>query len=175
MSFDYLPVLKGRLVQMRPMLAEDFENLYEVAADPFIWEQHPARDRHERVVFEKFVKDALAANGALIAVDAETQHVIGSSRFHAYNEAASEVEIGWTFLARSHWGGRYNKAMKRLMLEHAFQFVDNVILLVGLDNIRSQRAVERIGAVRAGTRQDACGNDSYVYRMTKSEFAGRNL
>lgn len=174
MSFDYLPVLNGRLVQMRPLLTEDFENLYEVASDPLIWEQHPASTRYQREFFQKFVDDALALTGALISIDAETQQIIGSSRFHAYNPDSSEVEIGWTFLARSHWGGRYNGEMKRLMLQHAFQFVDNVIFLVGLNNIRSQRAVERIGAERAGTRQDAYGNDSYVYRITRSDFTRRN-
>jgi len=173
MTFDYQPVLQGQLVELRPLRPEDFEDLYAVAADPLIWEQHPARNRCERDVFQTFVDEALASTGALVAIDAETQQVIGSSRFHACNEAASEVEIGWTFLARSHWGGRYNAEMKRLMLQHAFQFVVNVVFLVAQNNIRSQRAVERIGGVQSGTRPDKYGNESFVYRITKSEFAER--
>ena len=51
-----------------------------------------------------------------------------------------EIEIGWTFLARSHWGGTYNGEMKQLMLRHAFKFVNSVIFLVGPQNLRSQRA-----------------------------------
>jgi len=66
----------------------------------------------------------------LIALTRSNGRIIGSSRFHGYNEADSEVEIGWTFLARTHWGGRYNGEMKRLMLQHGFQFVDNVVFLV---------------------------------------------
>ena len=76
------------------------------------------------------------------------RQVIGSSRFNGYTPARSEIEIDWTFLARSHWGGTYNDTMKQMMLAHAFQFVDNVLFLVGPQNMRSQRAVEKIGGER---------------------------
>jgi RimJ/RimL family protein N-acetyltransferase len=112
----------------------------------------------------------LASGGALIAIDPRTQRVIGSSRFHGYDEAEDEVEIGWTFLARSHWGGRYNGEMKHLMLTHAFRFVRRVVFLVGLENVRSQRAVERIGGVRAGARPDAAGRERLVFALTASRF-----
>jgi RimJ/RimL family protein N-acetyltransferase len=140
--------------------------LYTVAADPLIWEQHPVRNRHEEAIFLSFFEESLASGGALVAVDVKSQQIIGSSRFHGYNEERSEVEIGWTFLARSHWGGSYNGEMKRLMLGHAFRFVRCVVFLVGLQNVRSQRAVERIGGVRVWTRPDAGGRDSYVYQIT---------
>lgn len=84
-----------------------------------------------------------------------------------------KVEIGWTFLARAYWGGVYNGEMKRLMLRHAFRFVDGVVFLVGKQNVRSQRAVEKIGGVRVGTRPDAGGHDSYVYRITATDFAAQ--
>jgi RimJ/RimL family protein N-acetyltransferase len=103
-----------------------------------------------------------------------TQRVIGSSRFHGYDPERGEVEIGWTFLARSHWGGSYNGEMKQLMLRHAFRFVGSVVFLVGLQNLRSQRAVEKIGGVRTGSRLDAGGRDSHVYRITACAFAQRN-
>jgi RimJ/RimL family protein N-acetyltransferase len=168
--FDYQPVLKGELVELKPLRAEDYDDLYAVAADPLVWEQHPARNRHEEATFQSFFHEALASGGCLIAIDVSSQRIVGSSRFHGYDKARSEVEIGWTFLARSHWGGRYNGEMKRLMLRHAFRFVSCVVFLVGLQNIRSQRAVERIGGVRVGTRPDAVGRDSYVYQITPSTF-----
>lgn len=171
MSFDYLPELKGDLVELRPLRTEDFDALYAVASDPLIWKQHPASDRCQEPVFRQFVAKALAANGALIVIDAKTQEVIGSSRFHGYNEEASEVEIGWTFLARSHWGGKYNGEMKQLMLQHAFRFVDRVLLLIGPENIRSQRAAERIGGVRTGMRTDAEGVEDFVYQITAPQWA----
>lgn len=106
----------------------------------------------------------------MIAIDSQSGQVIGSSRFHAYDPAKSEIEIGWTFLARSHWGGVYNREMKRLMLQHAFRFVDRVVFLVGQRNLRSQRAVEKIGAVRVGARRDAGGRESFLYQITPAAF-----
>ena len=173
MSFDYQPVLKGDLVELRPLRLEDYDDLYAVAADALIWEQHPDRNRHEEGRFQEFFREALGSGGALIAIDAKTQRVIGSSRFHGYDKERSEVEIGWTFLARSHWGGMYNGQMKELMLQHAFRFVNCVVFLVGPQNLRSQRAVEKIGGVRVGSRPDAEGRDSYVYQITASAFAQR--
>ena len=166
MSFDYQPVLKGKLVELRPLSVEDFEGLYDVAADPLIWEQHPVRNRHEEATFRKFFEDSVASGGALVVIDVNSQKIVGSSRFHGYDKEHGEVEIGWTFLARSHWGGRYNGELKRLMLQHAFRFVRRVVFVVGLENVRSQRAVENIGGVRVGTRPDAGGFESYVYRIT---------
>ncbi len=171
MSFDYQPVLKGDLLELRPLRSEDYDDLYAIAADPRIWEQHPVTNRHEEGSFQVFFREALASGGALIAIDAKTRRVIGSSRFHGYNKKRSEVEIGWTFLARSHWGGIYNGEMKQLMLQHAFRFVNCVVFLVGLQNLRSQRAVEKIGGVRVGLRPDGGGRNSYVYQITASTFA----
>jgi RimJ/RimL family protein N-acetyltransferase len=147
----------------------DYDALYAVASDPLIWEQHPHNDRHEAGIFREFFREALASGGALVVSDALTGAVIGSSRFHAYEPDASEVEIGWTFLARSHWGGRYNAELKRLMLDHAFRFVRSVAFVIGPRNLRSQRAVEKIGAVRAETRRDRNGRESVVYRIMAAE------
>src|SRR5205814_9044541 len=141
-------------------------DLYAVAADPLIWEQHPAKTRYQEAVFKQFFQEALDSGGALVAIDRVDGRIIGSSRFHGYDEANSEIEIGWSFLARSHWGGRYNHEMKQLMLSHAFRFVNNVIFLVDFENIRSQRAVEKIGGVRVETRPGTTGRDAFVYRIT---------
>ena len=96
--------------------------------------------------------------------------MIGSSRYHGYDEAADEVEVGWTFLARSHWGGRYNGEMKRLMLDHAFRFVGRVVFLIDPANYRSQRAVEKLGAVRSGMRTDDSGRPSCVYHLAARDW-----
>ena len=170
MPFDSQPALKGELLELRPLQPEDFDALFAVAADPLIWEQHPARDRHQEEQFRIFFREALESGGALAAIDTKDGRIIGSSRFHGYDKDGSEIEIGWTFLARSHWGGRYNGEMKRLMLRHAFQFVDRVVFLVGPGNLRSQRAVERIGGVRVGSRADGSGRESLVYQITAAEF-----
>jgi RimJ/RimL family protein N-acetyltransferase len=170
MPFDLQPALNGVLLRLRPLRREDFHDLYAVASDPLIWEQHPMKTRYQEEVFKDFFREALESGGALIAIDSKDGQVIGSSRFHGYDQEKSEIEIGWTFLARSHWGGAYNGEMKRLMLRHAFQFVNSVVFLIGLQNLRSQRAVEKIGAVRVGSRPDAVGRDSFVFQITASTF-----
>ncbi|QDV51581.1 GNAT family N-acetyltransferase [Gimesia fumaroli] len=170
MAFDTQPTLIGDLLQLRPLQSDDYGSLNAVASDPLIWEQHPASDRYQQEVFQKFFQDAMDSGGALIAIDQKTNQVIGSSRYHGYNANASEIEIGWTFLARSHWGGQFNGEMKRLMLQHAFRFVESVLFLIGPENIRSQRAVEKIGGLRDGSRMDASGLESWLYRIRVDEF-----
>lgn len=142
---DRQPQLTGDLIELRPATAEDFGALFAVARDPLIWEVHPAHDRWQETVFRKFFDDGMASGGMLVAIDRATGKVIGSSRYDFGRAEPGEVEVGWTFLARSHWGGRYNGEMKALMLDHAFRSVDRVILLVGDTNIRSRKAVEKIG------------------------------
>jgi N-acetyltransferase len=168
--FDLQPVLKGELLELQPLRGEDCDDLFAVAADPLIWEQHPVKDRYKEENFRVFFREALGSGGTLVARDTRDGRIIGSSRFHGYDREGSEIEIGWTFLARSHWGGRYNGEMKRLMLDHAFRFVDRVVFLVGLQNLRSQRAVEKIGAVRRGLRPDAGGRESIVYEITATTY-----
>lgn len=165
MPFEFQPTLKGKRLELRPLLAEHYDGLFAVAADPLIWEQHPAPKRHQPEPFHLFFDEAMASGGTLIALDTKHGRIIGSSRFHAYDAETSEVEIGWTFLARSYWGGRYNGEMKRLMLQHAFRFVDRVVFLIGRKNRRSQRALEKIGGVAVGSRPDASGHDSIVYEI----------
>lgn len=166
MPFDFQPKMKGVLVNLRPLRAGDADDLFAVASDPLIWEQHPERLRYKAEVFAEFFRESLASGGALVALDAKNGKIIGSSRFHGYNEKANEVEIGWTFLARAYWGGKYNREIKQLMLRHAFQFVKRVVFLIGLQNVRSQKAIEKLGGVRAGSRRDTAGRDSYVYELT---------
>ena len=168
MSFELQPTLKGELLNLRPLCPEDFHDLYAVASDPLIWEQHPIRDRYKESVFQEFFREALESGGALIATDTKNVQVIGSSRFHGYDADKSEIEIGWTFLARSHWGGIYNKEMKQLMLRHAFRFVNSVVFLIGPQNLRSRKAIEKIGGIHVGSRFDRGGRESVVYQITAS-------
>ena len=142
---DRQPRLVGDLVELRPATPHDWDALYAAARDPLVWAGHPAHDRWRETVFRAFFEEGLASGGMLVALDRATGRVVGSSRYDARRAGPDEIEIGWTFLARSHWGGRTNGEMKRLMLTHAFRFVARAILIVGRDNLRSRRAVERIG------------------------------
>jgi len=171
MPFDAQPTLTGDLLHVRPLRQDDFDALYAVASDPLIWEQHPASDRHELEVFRQFFQVGMASGGAMLITDVATGAVIGSSRFHNFREAAREVEIGWTFLARACWGGRYNAELKRLMLTHAFRYVDSVVLVIDPTNTRSRRAARKIGAVLDGWLRDEAGDEKVVYRIARSGAA----
>lgn len=169
--FELQPHLIGDLLELRPLRPEDWEALFRVASDPLIWELHPARDRYKEDVFREFFQEALDSGGAFVVLDRKTGKIIGSSRYFGYDPEKSEIEIGWTFLARSCWGGKYNGEMKRLMVDHGFRFVENVVFLVGPENLRSRRALEKIGAVLVGRRTrtgpDGNARESVVYQLKK--------
>jgi RimJ/RimL family protein N-acetyltransferase len=158
MSFDLQPNLKSELIELRMLRPEDWDDLFGAASDPLIWEQHPERNRYKEDIFRIFFKEALESGGAFVVIDRKTQQIIGSTRFHGYDPKKSEIEIGWTFIARKYWGGHYNREMKRLMLAHAFRFVDNVVFFVGEKNIRSQKATEKIGGIKSGMVKRVYGN-----------------
>ena len=157
-EFDLRPNLIGELIELRPLRPEDWNDLFAVASDPLIWEQHPESDRYKEEIFKIFFREALECRGAFVIVDTTSQQIIGSTRFYGYDPEKSEIEIGWTFLARKYWGGRYNRELKQLMLDHAFKFVESVVLLVGENNIRSQKATEKVGGIRDGLVKKVNGN-----------------
>ena len=146
MEFDLQPTLKGNLIEIRPLTQEDFDALFVAASDPLIWEQHPENDRYTKEVFQTFFDGAIASKGAFAIIERKSGRIIGSSRYCNLNPLKGEVEVGWTFLERAFWGGSYNRELKSLMLNHAFRFVDRVLFVVGEKNLRSQRALAKIGA-----------------------------
>lgn len=149
--FELQPLtLKNELVQLQPLADDDFERLYKVASDPMIWEQHPNKERYQRAVFENYFTGAMQSGGAFVICDAKTGEAIGSSRFYEHDPVVGNIKIGYTFLARNRWGGPYNRTVKTLMLDHAFRFVDVVVFHIGAQNIRSQMAIEKLGARKTG-------------------------
>jgi RimJ/RimL family protein N-acetyltransferase len=144
-QFNLQPTLKGNLIELRPLTQEDFDALFAAASDPLIWEQHPESDRYTREVFQRFFDGAIESKGAFAIIERKSGRIIGSSRYCNLNPVEREVEIGWTFLERAFWGGSYNRELKSLMLDHAFRFVGRVLFVVGEKNLRSQKALEKIG------------------------------
>ena len=142
-------------VWLRPLLCEDFDTLYQVANDPLIWEQHPNPDRWKESVFRNFFNGAMDSRGAYIVIDKQSDKIIGSTRYYDYNPENHSVFIGYSFIGRAYWGQGYNPAIKSLMLDHAFQIVDSVFFHVGIHNIRSQKAMEKLGAEKIRTLEVA--------------------
>ena len=168
-AFDLQPTLTGTLVELRPLRPEDWDDLYRAASDPLIWEQHPEPTRHEPEVFRRYFDGAIESRGAFAVIDRKSGRIIGSTRY--WNLTDDEVEIGWTFLAREFWGGEYNGEMKQLMIDHAFRFVERVVFVIGENNVRSQKAVEKIGAtfLRRADRvmSDGTVRRNVVYALTR--------
>jgi RimJ/RimL family protein N-acetyltransferase len=150
MPFELQPSLQNQRIRLRPLHAGDFEALYAVASDPLIWEQHPSRERYRREVFDNYFKGAMESGGALLIRDGQSDVILGSSRYYDWDDGGRCVAIGYTFIARSHWGRNYNRELKTLMLDHAFQFVDRVVFHVGANNMRSRMAMQKLGATLIG-------------------------
>ena len=146
MEFELQPTLQGTLLEVRPLRREDFDALFQAAGDPLIWEQHPDSDRYQREVFERFFAGAIESRGAFAVIERKSGRIIGTSRYCSLDAEKREVEIGWTFLERAFWGGAYNGELKSLMIAHALRFVERVVFVVGVNNLRSQKALEKIGA-----------------------------
>ena len=146
MNFSIQPILENDYVKLIPLQENDFEQLFSVASDPLVWEQHPNKDRYKRDVFERFFEGALESGGAFKIIEKNTGEIAGSTRFYNYNAADNSIFIGYTFYARKFWGSKMNPQVKKLMLDYIFQFVDKVNFHVGKDNLRSQKAMEKLGA-----------------------------
>lgn len=177
---DRQPVLEGERLLLRPLAADDWDALYAVASDPKIWAIHPQPNRWQEPVFRRFFADAIGRGGALAVVDRASGALIGSSQYKIDDPAdGGSVEIGWTFLARSHWGGETNREMKRLMLVHAFHHVERVHFRVGEVNLRSCRAMEKIGGRLTGRSEMVDTPDGQmrhvVYEITRKSFAAGPL
>jgi RimJ/RimL family protein N-acetyltransferase len=206
-AFHLQPTLTGELLELRPLRGADFDALFAAASDPLIWEQHPENDRYTREVFQKYFDGAIESGGAFAIIERKSGRIIGSSRYcHLYvpgkcfsssphlnplpqgEEDAtapgegspsrrSEVEIGWTFLERAFWGGRYNRELKTLMLDHAFGFVDRVVFVVGENNLRSQKALQKIGArfLRKSDSLEPDGSARLVFAIHKADYLAADL
>lgn len=166
--------LHNNLVKLEPLKESDFEKLYAVANDPLLWEQHPNKDRYKREVFEVFFRGAMGSKGAYIIYDAQTNAPIGSSRYYDFDKEKDSVTIGYTFFARSHWGSTYNHAAKKLMLDHAFKHVSRVHFHIGAVNIRSQKAISKLGATKIGEiEMEYYGETSklnFIYEILKQNW-----
>ena len=146
----------------------DFESLYAVASDPLIWEQHPESNRWQKDIFSVFFANGLANDlGCFVIRERPTKEVIGSTRFYGYDETNRCVRIGFTFLARKHWGTSSNREIKDAMLKRAFQVCDSVRFDIGPDNMRSITAVKKLGGVYSHTESPT----KAVYVLRSSEWA----
>ncbi|MFZ4455965.1 MAG: GNAT family N-acetyltransferase [Bacteroidales bacterium] len=161
-----LETLQNDVVRLIPVQSDDFERLYKVASDPLIWEQHPDKERYKKERFQLFFDSALQSKGAFLVFDNASNKLIGSTRFYEYSPEKKSIAIGFTFIAREYWGGAHNSAMKKLLLNYAFQFVSSVVFHIGALNIRSQKAILKLGATKIGeTNSELNGIESINFEF----------
>jgi RimJ/RimL family protein N-acetyltransferase len=173
MSFELQPTnLFNEKIKLIPLQEADFESLFKIAANPKVWDQHPNPNRYKLEDFTNYFKGAIESKGAFLILDSRTNETVGCSRYYDYNKETNSVLIGYTFIGTKFWGNSYNKSLKKLMLEYAFQFVDKVYFHVGAFNIRSQKAIEKIGAIKVDEFEvEYYGETSklnFVYLIQKS-------
>lgn len=162
--------LANELVRLEILQATDFERLYAVASDPLVWEVHPNPDRYKRDVFlTNFFEGAVASGSALVMIEQATGNVMGSSRYYKINEELKEIYVGYTFLGRNYWGGAFNKVVKQLMLDYAFESFETVLFEIGINNFRSRKAVEKIGGQLVGEVLDE-EKPHVVYAIKKADW-----
>jgi RimJ/RimL family protein N-acetyltransferase len=178
MNFELQPQIENEFVKIVPLKREDFEALYKIASDPLIWEQHPNKNRYQKEVFEVFFKGAIESKGAFIVYDTKTGNAIGSSRFYEWDETKKSISIGYTFFARNCWGKPYNKSLKALMLNHAFKFAETVLFHIGANNIRSQKAIEKLSAVKIAEEEMKYYGEqntlNFIYKIEKISWQTPN-
>jgi RimJ/RimL family protein N-acetyltransferase len=162
MNANWQPTLEGDLVLLRPTRAGDWAEMFAAASDPLIWAGHPAKDRYTEPRFREYFEGALASGGALTILDKTDGCIVGCSRYHDHDAERRRVEIGYSFLVRACWGGRVNGEVKRLMLTHAFRFVDTVQFAIAERNMRSRRACEKIGGTLASQGEERLTNGRTV-------------
>lgn len=176
---DRQPILTGPTVTLRPLRADDWDAVFAIASDRELWAGHPAHDRWQEAVYRPYFEAGIASGGALAMLDRETGAIIGSSRFDHARALPGEVEIGWTFIARARWGSGVNREVKRLMLGHALGTVEQVIFNVGENNLRSRRAMEKIGGRLTDRVYEAVMAGApvrhVVYAIDRNDFANGPL
>lgn len=141
-------ILENDLIKLIPLEESHYEALYKVASDPLIWEQHPIKNRYKKEIFKPFFDTAINSKGAFLIVNKNNKEIIGTTRFYDYNLEKSSVAIGYTFIGRNFWGGFYNQSTKKLLIDYAFQNVNSILFHVGAENIRSQKAVLKLGTTK---------------------------
>lgn len=166
--------LKSDLVTLVPLTEDDFENVYESASDPLIWEQHPDKERYKREIFQTYFNGAIKSKGAFKICNTQSGEVIGCSRYYHLNEIDKTIMVGYTFLIRACWGGLYNSQLKKLMFRHAFKNGYKIQLQIGSTNIRSQKATEKLGAKKIKEEMLNFPNQEpslhFVYEVSEKDF-----
>lgn len=157
--------LRAERILLQPLNQEDFNDVFGLAADPIVWEQHPNKNRYQREEFNTYFEGALKSGGAYRVIENKLGQTMGCTRYYDYDEKENSILIGYTFIGRAFWNKGYNQELKQLMVDHAFQYVSIIRFHIGATNFRSQRSIEKFGAIKTGEL-----NVAYYGEASKKNF-----
>jgi len=175
-------VLTGHGVRLEPLSLTHAEALANAARDGELWNLRVTSvpEPEQTVSYIQTALDGYEAGHMLpfVVVHADTQEIIGSTRYHDIIASVARLEIGFTWYAKSHQRSFVNTACKLLLLEHAFDALGAAVIGWRTDNFNhaSQRAIERLGAKRDGVlrhhalRRDGTVRDTVMYSVSAGEW-----
>jgi len=177
--------LNGQHIRLEPLSKDHAPGLFEAGRYPQVWDFMSRGPAPFAAIAdaERWIDDALRHQVendqipfAYVRLASET--AIGSSRYLDIRRTDRAIEVGWTWLHPDYWRTAVNTEAKYLLLKHAFETLGAVRVQLKTDvlNVRSRRAIERIGCVQEGIlrshllRDDGCWRDSVYYSLLNSEW-----
>jgi len=176
--------LAGDRVEIVPMDPAHTDGLFAAGRAAEIWDYMPMRVATPEDM-ARLVRDALRDRDEgrefpFVIIDRASGRIVGSTRFLEIALAHRGIEIGWTWLAPDVWRTPINTECKYLLLRHCFETLEMIRVQLKTDarNLRSQRAIERLGAAREGVLRhhrvmpDGYFRDSVYYSILAEEWPG---
>ncbi|MGB2569283.1 GNAT family N-acetyltransferase [Micromonospora citrea] len=177
------PVLTGRVVQLEPLTFESTAELAEAANHAAIWTylDEPTPSTSEAVsalVTEAVEEQDQGVRIPYIIRDRKTGAAVGSISFIDIQPRHRGVEIGWAWVTPEHWSTGAAREASYLLMRHAFETAGAIRVVFKTDsrNLRSQRAIEHLGATKEGVfrnhriLRDGHVRHSIFYSVTAEEW-----
>lgn len=175
-------VLELNGVKMEPMSIQHKDDLHEVACDGELWKIRvtsvPTREETESYILSALDGQKAGHMLPFIVREVSTGKIIGTTRYHDIVSSVARLEIGYTWYAASYQRTHVNTTCKLMLLRHAFDYLGTQLVGWRTDNynVRSQRAIERLGAKLDGIirhhflRRDGSVRDTYMYSLSAGEW-----
>ena len=177
-----MEILQNEVVRLVPLDICHIEGIYKAAQDPRIWE-HMSVELLSREKVLAYVDDAMKKRDIktdypFVIIQQETNEIIGATWYLDISMQHKRLEIGSTWLNPKAWRTNINTNCKCLLLQYGFEILEmqRIQIKTGHENIRSQKAIERIGAVKEGILRNHMitkeGNvrHTVMYSITKEEW-----
>lgn len=184
MEIDF-SLLNGTFVKLEALQESHIETLRGLARDSRLWEYTKTLlindsydEQFDRYIANAFNPDFGGLQISFLIRDAATHEVMGMTRYYKLDPAHKRVSIGYTWYTPAYWGRMHNKECKLLLLQYAFETLgfQRVEFEVAHQNLRSQRAVAKIGGVKEGVLRkhglmaDGTVRDTVVFSIIDDEW-----